>query len=821
MTLPKHYNPQESEPKWQTFWNEKKVFAFSPDDSRPVYAIDTPLLTVSGDPHLGHCYSYSQTDFMARFWRMQGHNVFYPMGWDNHGLSAERLVEEYLDVKPGQVGKDQFILAIQEVSRELEHSYEWLWKRLGFSVHWKYTYSTISAEARKVSQHSFIDLFNRGLAYRTAAPSIWCPECKTAVAQAETSDLQRETDLITFVFGLPDGSALPIASTRPELLPACVAVFVHPQDTRYAWLVGQWATTPLFQQEVPILADPGIDPEKGTGAVMCCTFGDSTDIEWWHEYNLPLKVILDKSGRLTEEAGTFAGLDIPAARMAVIAELVERGFVLDQRATVQTVGVHGRCGMPVEYIETRQWFIKVIENRERLLEIGEKIAWYPPHMAHRYQDWVQNLKWDWLISRQRAFGIPFPVWYCSRCGETIVAHQSQLPVEPSDEQPRTPCLNCGSTEFLPETDVMDTWVTSSVSPQIAARWLEDEGLFKKLFPMSLRFQSHDLIRTWTFYTIVKANHHFNKLPWKSVALSGHALALDGGKLSNLASGSFLDPNDIINRYSADAVRYWSSSTRLGRDSVMSEEKMAAGSKLVTKLWNVEQFALSFLEYYEPPKASPSLYLVDEWLLSRLQDTIRKATQAFEGYDYAAAKDETEAFFWNILADNYLEMVKIRLYELYADDPARVSAQYTLYHALLTTIKLFAPFMPHITEEIYQGRYVYCEEAASIHLADWPIPKTALVKPSAELLGKSLVAIATEVRRFKTTNQMNLGAPLKRLLIGTPKQALLKDLQNSWMDIRSVTRAEDIVMGLADLELAQAQANIVKVGRDALAIKIMP
>lgn len=820
MTLPKRYNPQESELRWQAFWDKKKIFAFSLDDSRPVYAIDTPPPTVSGDLHLGHCYSYSQTDFIARFWRMQGHNVYYPMGWDDNGLPTERLVEKRLGIKPDQVGREAFIHAIQEVSEELELDYEELWRRLGFSVDWKYTYSTMSDEARKVSQHSFINLFTRGLAYRAAAPCIWCPECKTAIAQAETSDLERETSFITFVFSLPDGSTLPISSTRPELLPACVAIFVHPEDTRYNWLAGQSAVTPIFGQEVPIWADTRANPEIGTGAVMCCTFGDNADIEWWHDYNLPLKVVIGQNGRLTEEAGMLAGLDVAEARKAVTAELVQRSLILDQRPIAQTVGIHERCDTPVEYIQTRQWFIKVLEDKERLLEIGEKIAWHPPHMAHRYQDWVQNLKWDWLISRQRAFGVPFPVWYCSTCGEAIVAHQTQLPVDPSKEQPRTPCLNCGGTEFTPERDVMDTWATSSVSPQIAGRWLEDEGLFKKLFPMSLRPQAHDIIRTWAFYTIVKANYHFNKLPWKNVAISGHALSPDGGKISKSKGSSSLAPHDVINHYSADAVRFWASCTRLGRDSIISHEKMAVGNKLLTKLWNVEKFAYEFLGFYEPPKAMPELVPVDEWLLSRLQVTIRKATQAFEEYDYTTAKDETEAFFWNVLADNYLEMAKLRLYELYGDDPQRISAQYALYHALLAIIKLFAPILPHITEEIYQAHYAYNDGAESIHLAIWPKENPALIKVSAEQLGDTLLAIATEVRRFKTANQMKMGAPLKRLLIGVEKEALLEDLQNSWMDIRSVTRAEDIVIGLADLELARAQASIVQAGGSAFAIKIL-
>ncbi|MCB9139959.1 MAG: valine--tRNA ligase [Caldilineaceae bacterium] len=793
MQFPKRYKSKIVEEKLQNIWEERNIFQFSFEDSRPVYAIDTPPPTVSGDLHLGHCYSYSQTDFMARFWRMSGYNVFYPMGWDDNGLPTERLVEKRLGIKPIQVGREKFIEAIQEVSQDLESDYKSLWKRLGLSVDWGYTYATISPESRKVSQYSFIDLYNKDLAHRVSAPSIWCPTCGTAIAQAEVDDLERETNFITMAFKLDDGQILPIATTRPELLPACVAVFVNPNDEKHRDLVGKTAITPIFGKEVPIIADHKADPEKGTGVVMCCTFGDTTDVEWWYTYKLPLIAVVNRDGKLNELSGPYAGLKVTAAREKIITDLAEQGLLLDTKKTPQTVRVHERCDTPVEYIEAKQWFIKLLEHKDKFLEAGKSITWHPAHFHNRYENWVQNLGWDWCISRQRYYGVPFPIWYSKRDGEEgkiLVAHPDDLPIDPAVDTPR----GYSRDEVEAETDVMDTWATSSVSPQVAGRWLENKELFEKLFPMSLRPHSHEIIRTWTFYTIVKSLYHFGKIPWANIAISGWGILPAGGKVSKSRGGGPIDPMSMMDKYSVDAVRYWSASTKLGRDAVINEEKIAIGNKLVTKIWNVARFALGFLEEYQPSQDVPSLLPLDRWLLSRLQHTIEKATVSFRDYDYTSAKDDVESYFWNVLADNYLEMVKTRLYELGDNEPAKLAAKYSLYNALLAIIKMLAPIMPYITEEIFQIYYAQHEPEVSLHISKWPEVSSPLIDESVELFGNAIVGIATEVRRYKSTNQISMGTPLTRLQIFSSNQELISDLKASILDITSVTRAQNIEFG---------------------------
>lgn len=594
---------------------------------------------------------------------------------------------------------------------------------------------------------------------------------------------------MTLRFRLSNGETLPIATTRPELLPACVAVFVHPEDGRFTRLVGQRVTVPLFGQDVPLLADPGADPEKGTGAVMCCTFGDTADVEWWYTHNLPLVTAIDRSGRLTGVAGEFAGLPIPKARRQIVDALTAADLVLGRQPVVQSVRVHERCDTPVEHIVTHQWFIKVLDCKDALLDAGERVIWHPDHMKARYHEWVQNLSWDWCISRQRYFGIPFPIWYCTACGTTVIADETQLPVDPTDEQPAAPC-ECGSTSFVPESDVMDTWATSSLTPQIVGRWLTDQRLYDRVFPFSLRPQAHDIIRTWAFYTIVKHYHHFGVIPWKEAALSGWGLAPEGtGKISKSRGGGPIAPLEMIERYSADAVRYWASSTGFGKDSVINEEKIQAGAKLVTKLWNVARFSQNFLDGYRPPADIPVLSSADRWILSRTQRLIQRTTDLFRTYDYATAKSETEVFFWKDLADNYLEMSKQRLYG--GDGEARDGARYALCQVLLTTLKLFAPFLPYVTEEVYQGLFAGVERAPSIHTASWPVVDARLVDDAAEAAGDALVEVATAVRRYKSESNLSLGTELARLQLATTEPALVKVLQETEADLMSITRAKQV------------------------------
>lgn len=808
MKLSKIYDPATAEPQLQASWQEKGTYLFSNNGQEPIYSIDTPPPTVSGNLHLGHIYSYSQTDFMARFWRMNGYNVFYPMGYDDNGLPTERLVEKRRGIRAAKVGRKAFIAQCLEVSEEAEKDYQAIWQRFGLSVDWRYSYRSIDDLSRRTSQLSFVDLYHKGLVYRQSAPTIWCPECHTAIAQAEVNDLERQSEFVTLAFHLLDGTTFPISTTRPELLSACVAVFVHPGDTRFSALIGQTLKVPLFDLEVPILEDNQADPEKGTGAVMCCTFGDTADVEWWRVHNLPLRIVIGRDGRLTEAAGDFAGLTVIEARKKMIETLDAEGMLLGRQLVMQSVRVHERDDTPVEYIVTQQWFIRVLDFKPQFLTIGEQVSWHPAHMYARYQDWVENLRWDWCISRQRYFGVPFPVWYCNACGEIRLAEEERLPVDPMDQQPTQPCA-CGNAAFTPEQDVMDTWATSALSPQIVGRWLTEPALYERVFPMSLRPQAHEIIRTWAFDTIVKSWFHFSTVPWKAIAISGWGLSPAGtGKISKSRGGGPLSPNEALSRYSADAVRYWAASTGFGKDSVISQEKMQVGAKLVTKLWNVARFSESFLDGYTPQRP-PLLTPADSWILSRTQRLVQRVTECFQGYDYATAKSEIESFFWTVLTDNYLEMVKTRLYD--ETGALRESARYTLYTVLLTIIKLFAPFLPHITEQIYLGLFSETEGNPSIHRSPWPSIDRNLLNEQAESFGQTLVELATAVRRFKSEANIALGARLPALHLAADDTALADLLREAEVDIRSVSRASKVVVsnrlpsGLEVLQTAGAVA----------------
>jgi valyl-tRNA synthetase len=789
MSLPKRYHPGEDEPALQARWQQSGTYHFASESKEPIYSIDTPPPTVSGHLHLGHVYSFSHTDFLARFWRMNGYNVYYPMGYDDDGLPTERLVEKWRGIIASEVGRSAFIEQCLAVSVEAEQAYETLWKRLGLSVDWRYSYRTIDEHSRRTSQWSFIDLYRKGLAYRREAPTIWCPECRTAIAQAELNDLERQTEFYTLAFRREDGEALPIATTRPELLPACVAIFVHPEDARFRQLIGQRARVPLFGQDVPILADPAADPEKGTGAVMCCTFGDVTDIDWWYTHHLPLRMILHRDGTLNELAGAYAGLSTAEARRQMVAALAAEGLLLGKQTITQSVRVHERCDTPVEYIVTPQWFVRVLDFKQHLLDFAEPVTWHPAHMKARYREWVENLRWDWCISRQRVFGVTFPVWYCASCSEVMLADESQLPVDPQEQQPTRPCV-CGSTTFLPDEDVMDVWATSSMTPQIVGRWLAENDVYQQVFPFSLRPQAHEIIRTWAFYTLVKSYHHFGVLPWKEVAISGWGLAPGGTeKISKSRGGGPLAPLEMIERYSADAVRYWAASTGFGKDSTISEEKMQTGAKLVTKLWNVASFSQRFLEGYRPPEQPPALSTADRWILSRAQRLIARTTELFRSYDYAAAKSEMESFFWRDLADNYLEMAKGRLYN--EASAGHGAARYTLSQILLTMVKLFAPFLPHVTEAIYQGLFAASEGKESVHRAAWPVVVASLLDEQAEIAGEALADVATAVRRYKSEQALALNTELARLQLATEEASLANALRHAADDLRSITRARHI------------------------------
>ncbi|MCL4508510.1 MAG: valine--tRNA ligase, partial [Chloroflexi bacterium] len=728
--------------------------------------------------------------------------VFYPFGFDDNGLPTERFTENVRGIRARTAGRQAFIDACLELSAQVEEQFEGFWKRLGLSVDWRLRYSTIDPRSRRVSQAAFIDLVEKGLAYRQQSPTQWCPECGTGVAQADVEDRAGvATQFSTIPFTLDDQTVVPVATTRPELLAACVALMVHPDDPRYARYAGGYATPPLFELRVPIIADAHVDRDKGTGAVMCCTFGDVTDVEWWRIHHLPLRIAITPQGRMNDLAPGYTGLTIKQARRKILEDLAAAGKILEQRQIEHTVGVHERCGTDIEYLVAGQWFIRILDSKDKFLEAGRQIRWHPDYMRTRYESWIEGLNWDWNISRQRFYGVPFPVWLCGHCGHVILARREDLPIDPQETPPPIQrCPECDGTAFTGDQDVMDTWATSSVTPLICGTLLEPYGIAPGVFdrdlrPMTLRPNAHDIIRTWDFYTIVRSLYQAGKIPWTDVLISGHALDPTGKKLSKSKRTAAEDPTALLDESSADAVRYWATGVSVGSDTVISAEIIKKGQRLVTKLWNAARLVAPHLESYQPAGSSPTYLTVsDRWLLHKLNATIRRSTELFLAYDFRGAREEAEQFFWGDLCDNYLELVKFRLYGQ-ADgvtSASRDACRYVLYHTLRTVLKLFAPFLPFITEEIYRTVFSASDGAttSSIHRALWPETVDSWADEEAAASGRHILEVVETVRRFKSEHRLSMGADLSELRITAPHASTLW-LASAEVDIRSATRAQTV------------------------------
>ena len=789
------YNSKESEEKWQQYWLDNNIYKFDIDADK-IFSIDTPPPTVSGKIHIGHVFSYTQIEIIARYMRMKGYNIFFPFGFDDNGLPTERLVEKNIGKKAHQLSREEFNRCCLETTEAYEAEFKKLFQSLGFSADWNLMYSTISEKSRKASQKSFLDLLKKGLVYRAESPTLWCTECKTSIAQAELDTKEVQTNFNYINFYVPElDEYLEIATTRPELLPGCVAVFVNPNDESKARFVGKDVRVPLFDFTVKILEDEKVDPEKGTGAVMCCTFGDVTDVSWWKEYKLPIKNIIDKNGLISENVEKYGGLKPVQARNLIIEDLKDAGCLNRQESIIHQVGVHERCGTPVEFNVAKQWYIDVLKHKDEFLEAGDKINWFPKNMKGRYTDWVENLQWDWGISRQRYFGVPFPIWYCKKCGSPIVAQEEDLPVNPLSSSPRTTC-ECGCSEFEPEYDVMDTWATSSISPLINLNWGEDENneLMNKLLPMNLRPNAHDIIRTWDFYTIVKSLYNVNKLPWNDVMISGHVMAQKGEKISKRKNNANMDPENILKNYSADAVRYWTASGRLGNDILFSEEALRSGNKFINKLWNVCKFASMHLEDYDKNE-SVKLWAMDEYILSKTSKMLSEFESNLEKYETGLGLITFEKFFWEY-CDNYIEIVKHRLYnpDVYGID-ARKSGQKALYSTILQILKLAAIYMPHITEEIYQSFFKNFEKTISIHLTNI-LEFKHVFKTNEELIkfGDTVVDIISDTRKFKSEKNISLKVPIKKMTLKVSDE-LLEFINNEQVltDIKNTSNCKEVAI----------------------------
>ncbi len=787
MELPQNYNPKESEPKWQEFWIKENIYKFDENSKKLVYSIDTPPPTVSGKMHIGHAFSYSHQDIIVRYKRMKGFNIFYPWGFDDNGLATERFVEKKLNIKAVDMKRSDFIKLCLKETTEAEKELQASWKSIGLSPEWSRNYRTIDNDSRKISQLSFIDLYKQGREYRTETVSIFCPTCRTAIAQVELKDKELESISNDIIFKV-DGKAIIISTTRPELLGSCVAVFVNPEDEKNKSLIGKKAKVPLFNFEVPILADKRVDIAKGSGIVMCSTFGDLTDIEWQKAYNLPIKISINPDGKLNEISKNYKGLSIHEARKAIIQDLKKENLIVSQKPIKHAVNVHERCNTEIEFLKSKQWFIKYLDLKDKFIELGKKVNWYPAHMYHRYVNWIKGLQWDWCISRQRFFGVPFPVWYCKKCEEIILADEKDLPIDPLETKPKIKeCPKCKCKEFIPEKDVIDTWATSSLTPQIA---LKDKNLFKKIFPMSLRPQSHDIITFWAFNTIVKSWLHEKNIPWKDIMISGYVLSETGEGMSK-SKGNIIEPKEMLQKYSADALRFWASSSKLGEDIRYQEKDILTGQKTITKIWNASKFSILNLQDFDFKKPK-KIELIDQWILSKLNTLVKDVTDSFDKYEYSKAKSDLEFFFWHVFCDYYLEIIKYRLYNLEKlNKEKRKSAQYTLYNTLLSIIKLYAPIMPHISEEVYQLYFRKNEKQKSIHLSNWPEFSKKLENKKLESIGDLLIEIISQVRQSKTKNNLSLKIPVSSLTLEKKHEKLIKPILQ---DLKAVTNSEKIEFG---------------------------
>lgn len=776
MEIPNKYDPGERETYWKRVWEERKTYRHDAASTKEPFVIDTPPPTMSGKMHVGHSYSYSQTDFIARYKRMSGFEVVYPFGTDDNGVATERMIEKMHKVRSNRMRRDEFVQLCAQTVDELRPDFVDDWKRIGVSCDFDLFYSTIRDDVRALSQKRFLELVRSGRAYRKQAPMIWDPKLQTALSQTELEDKELESFFCDIIFKTKDEHDVLIGTTRPEMLSACVAVFVHPEDDRWSHLLDEELTVPVYGHEVRVMADERVDPEKGTGIVMCCTFGDLTDIEWYRQYDLPLRIAITKDGKMSELAGPYANLTIKEAREKIIEDMEASGELVSKKRITHTVNVGERSGVEVEILETPQWFIKVLDRKQELERAADSIDWKPPHMRVRFDNWNAGLQWDWCVSRQRFFGVPIPVWY-NENGEAVLPDDEELPVDPMAHKPK----GFRDVELTAETDVLDTWATSSLTPMIVRSLLEDDDPANR-WPLDLRPQAHDIITFWLYNSVIRGLEHEGSAPWKTAAISGWVLDPKGRKMSK-SKGNVIAPRDMIGKYSADALRYAASIVKLGDDAPFQDKDVQMGYKTATKLFNAVKFAIMHLEQAPEDsfEAKPEK-LVDRWLRVKLAKTLADYTLSFEQYAYDKARAAADRFFWDVLTDNYIEFAKHRLY-----DESDSSAYATLKEATLAAIKLYAPIMPFVTEEVFH--YYEFEAAESVHTTT--LPQLDVSDVEAERKGDLLASIISDVRKRKSEAQVSMRKEVSELTLTLPAEELELLDDEVQEEIKAIMTVSDI------------------------------
>jgi len=861
-TVPEKAALEGLEPRWDATWSEQGTYAF--DRTRPraeVYSIDTPPPTVSGSLHVGHVFSYTHTDTIARYQRMRGKAVFYPMGWDDNGLPTERRVQNVYGVqcdpalpydadfatpvpvadrpkaeqkaRPIHISRRNFVELCEVLTEQDELVFEELWRALGVSVDWGLTYATIDPRSQRVAQRAFLRNLARGEAYQAEAPVLWDVDYRSAVAQAELEDreLPGAYHRIPFVH---TGSGQPvfIETTRPELIPACVALVAHPDDERYQPLFGTTVRTPLFGVEVEVRAHELADPEKGSGIAMICTFGDLTDVIWWRELDLPTRCVVGTDGRILGEGPEWiagddattaytelAGKTVKQAQVRIV-ELLRDAGALDgePKPITHPVKFYERGDRPLEIVTSRQWYLtnggRGTGLRDELLARGAELQWHPGHMKVRFDNWVNGLNGDWLVSRQRFFGVPFPVWYPVLADGTpdhanpILPSEASLPVDPQSQAPNgfDEAQRSQPGGFVGDPDVMDTWATSSLTPLIATGWEEDPELFAATFPMDLRPQAHEIIRTWLFSTTLRSHLENGSLPWRHAAISGWVLDPDRKKMSK-SKGNVVTPANFIEQYGADALRYWAASGRPGTDTAFDEGQMKIGRRLAMKILNASRFTLADTDLAVLAAAidEPSIISepLDRAMLAQLADLVDEATKAFDAYDYARALERTETFFWRF-CDQYLELVKNRSYGN-AGAAGQRSAQASLQVALSTMLRLFAPFLPFVSDEVWSWW-----QEGSVHTAPWP-DAAAVRRLAADGHPDALDVAADvlgEIRKAKTEAKRSLRTEVAEVKVhDVPTRIAL--LRVAVDDVTSAGAVRDMhLIEVATVDLASITAELV-------------